>query len=579
MSISAPIDLEVCVDSLESAFEAIRKGASTIELCCNAHEGGYSPSIGLLKVIKTKVSVPIFVVVRPYRDDYAYSESEFETMQEEIQFAKHIGASGFIFGILTSNNQVDITRCSILVNLCRPLPCTFSTAFEKVANPLASLEEIIKCGFERILVSSDIFIPATGKSKITALQEHAQNRIKIISAGKTPAFKRERSLTDDIRVTDDSLGSFSLASIIIHPTVLNKLKAIDIRQVLADLLSNDLSSANERYSTCSPLESSPASPQMVSVQRLRNMSPSNDTAFRSLNSPDGKSGEYVSAFNPLKPTIMVSGSDTQPAPEAIKPQIQRRDSLQVPDMAGLLAGITRRRSLDDPSGNSIIKTIPMDTTEILKECNNLKKERSLSAPEALYHPNLAEHVFGLRQESDNRILAFPNNNQNSMRALLRMNVRRGPLQKKLDALKASTHIDEEFNAVMNNCSNDYSNNSDDSNQNLNKSLREMEIGDYNQSCKRKRSYGPNQKKIDDSNLMHALKSGLEFTRTLKQESDFKVFKNEVELLYEGSECVDERTICCGKCGKLQHLSWLRYHQQFNTEHWVHCHIQAGKEGN
>lgn len=49
-----------------------------------------------------------------------------------------------------------------------------------------------------------------------------------------------------------------------------------------------------------------------------------------------------------------------------------------------------------------------------------------------------------------------------------MNVRRGPLQKKLDALKASTHIDEEFNAVMN--VNDNSNDSEP-NQNLNNSLK------------------------------------------------------------------------------------------------------------
>lgn len=47
-------------------------------------------------------------------------------------------------------------------------------------------------------------------------------------------------------------------------------------------------------------------------------------------------------------------------------------------------------------------------------------------------------------------------------------MRRGPLQKKLDALKASTHIDEEFNAVMN--VNDNSNDSD-SNQTLNTSLK------------------------------------------------------------------------------------------------------------
>ena len=53
--------------------------------------------------------------------------------------------------------------------------------------------------------------------------------------------------------------------------------------------------------------------------------------------------------------------------------------------------------------------------------------------------------------------------------MLRMNVRRGPLQKKLDALKASTHIDEEYNAVMN--VNENSNDSDTNQNHLNNSLK------------------------------------------------------------------------------------------------------------
>ena len=56
---------------------------------------------GLLKVLKNNIPLPIFVVVRPYRTDYVYSESEFEIMKEEINLAKHIGAYGFVFGILT----------------------------------------------------------------------------------------------------------------------------------------------------------------------------------------------------------------------------------------------------------------------------------------------------------------------------------------------------------------------------------------------------------------------------------------------------------------------------------------------
>ena len=52
-------------------------------------------------MVKDNLPLPIFVVVRPYRTDYCYSESEFEIMKEEISIAKHVGASGFVLGILT----------------------------------------------------------------------------------------------------------------------------------------------------------------------------------------------------------------------------------------------------------------------------------------------------------------------------------------------------------------------------------------------------------------------------------------------------------------------------------------------
>lgn len=603
MSISSPIDLEVCVDSLESAIEAVQKGASSVELCFSAHEGGYSPSIGLLKVVKDNLPIPlpILVVVRPYRTDYVYCEAEFEIMKEEINISKHIGASGFVFGILTQNNQLDIGRCSALINLCKPLPCTLNRSFDDITNPILALEDAIKCGFERILVSSDRYIGGT--QLIATLQDQSKNRIKIIPARNTESVTMDQLRTENKRLqeeiarlnnsnnhlTDESgepggLGTFSLGSLLTHPSVQSKLQNIDIRFLLADLLRSD----SERYATSSPLDSTPASPQMASVQRLRNISPSSESLFKSVSSPDNNGVEYVSAFNPLKPTITVSGMINEgtiaASMEPAKPTFQRRDSLQVPDSGNMAfggTGFTRRRSLDDPA-NSPNNTQPMDTTDLLKECQNMKKERSLSAPEALYYPSIADQVLALKQANDPRIVNNPSGGSvancgttaSNLRGMLRMNVRRGPLQKKLDALKASTHIDEEYNAVMN--VNENSNDSDTNQNHLNNSLKDMDLSDYSMLNKRRRWYGPNQKKIDDSNLMHALKSGMEYSRTLKQESDFNVFKKEVETLYEGSECINERTIMCGKCSKTHHLSWLRYHQQFNTEHWLQCQPTAEK---
>lgn len=49
--------LEVCIDSLESALNAIHGGADEIEVCSSLAEGGLTPSLGLVKLIQHSVSL------------------------------------------------------------------------------------------------------------------------------------------------------------------------------------------------------------------------------------------------------------------------------------------------------------------------------------------------------------------------------------------------------------------------------------------------------------------------------------------------------------------------------------------
>lgn len=47
--------LEVCVDNIASVNAAVEGGAQRIELCSALSEGGLTPSVGFLKIIKRTV--------------------------------------------------------------------------------------------------------------------------------------------------------------------------------------------------------------------------------------------------------------------------------------------------------------------------------------------------------------------------------------------------------------------------------------------------------------------------------------------------------------------------------------------
>jgi copper homeostasis protein len=171
--------LEAAVESVEAARAAAEGGAHRLELCTDLAHGGTTPD---LKLLRFRLPLPVFVLIRPRAGDFVYSDSEHRTMLDQIRIAKAAGAQGIVTGDLDG----DHTRA--LVAAARPLPVTFHRAFDVFPDLPAALERLINLGIERVLTSGGASTAPEGAEQIRRLVVQAKGRIEILPGGGiTPA--------------------------------------------------------------------------------------------------------------------------------------------------------------------------------------------------------------------------------------------------------------------------------------------------------------------------------------------------------------------------------------------------------
>ena len=175
--------LEIACFNLQSALHAQAGGADRIELCIDQPLGGITPDIDLIIQVRKEISIDMNVMIRCRGGNFIYSNDEFEKMKMDIIRFKNLGINGFVFGLLTEENEIDIERNKILVQLSSPLKCTFHKAFDEVNDPNSSLEKIIDCGFDTLLTSGKNENALAGSLLISELNKQANYRITIMPGG------------------------------------------------------------------------------------------------------------------------------------------------------------------------------------------------------------------------------------------------------------------------------------------------------------------------------------------------------------------------------------------------------------
>ena len=174
--------VEICVEGLLSAFEAMSGKADRIELCENLAVGGVTPSAGAIQIAQ-RANIPVHVLIRPRGGDFCFEGSEIETMRRDIEMAKSLGTSGVVVGVLDAEERVDRDRNARLIEAARPMSVTFHKAFDVARDPFEALDDLIELGVDRVLTSGQAPTAMAGLDTIVELTRRAAGRIAVMAGG------------------------------------------------------------------------------------------------------------------------------------------------------------------------------------------------------------------------------------------------------------------------------------------------------------------------------------------------------------------------------------------------------------
>jgi copper homeostasis protein len=188
--------VEAAVDTLEHAIAAADAGVHRLELCGSLHLGGITPDAALLKAALRRVSIPVFVMVRPRGGDFVYAPEEIEKMLLAIEMVRGTSAAGIVTGALTPDFHVDLDTLRQLVDAAGDLAITFHRAFDRRSDGY-ELKELIELGVTRILTSGGKSSALVGADRIAALVRSAGEEMTIVAGG----FVRARNVREVVRRT------------------------------------------------------------------------------------------------------------------------------------------------------------------------------------------------------------------------------------------------------------------------------------------------------------------------------------------------------------------------------------------
>ena len=175
---------EACVEGYQEAMLAEKLGADRIELCSHLDKDGLTPERETILDVLSSISIPIKIMIRPRSGNFVYNKKEIYQMEEEISFCKTNGVKEVVFGVLDTQNRIDMDLVKRLTNVSYPMRVTFHKAIDCSDNIKEAFEQLIKCkAVTSVLTSGKGKFVLENRTLIKEIIQLYKDKINIILAG------------------------------------------------------------------------------------------------------------------------------------------------------------------------------------------------------------------------------------------------------------------------------------------------------------------------------------------------------------------------------------------------------------
>jgi copper homeostasis protein len=222
--------LEVIVENVEDAIEAMEGGADRLEVVRDLHLGGLTPDFAELAAIVASVDTPLRVMVRENPTLALSGATELVKLCETASNISRMGVEGLVLGF-ASNGELDLESLRLIAEAAPNMRLTFHRAFDASANPERSIDHLKSMKrVDRILTDGGAGSWSTRKERLRKWQRLAAPEITIVAAaGVRPDVFRD--LMQDNSIREIHVGRAAR----VEPDTRSRVSRIKVAQLKGEL--------------------------------------------------------------------------------------------------------------------------------------------------------------------------------------------------------------------------------------------------------------------------------------------------------------------------------------------------------